>query len=639
MTALAGGTASGLATELADPPGHRHPRRCVRRLDEAENDDQLARLVRTCFRQTEQVRELAAKYVQAAAAPDGSGDIASLTWRIHARESDLPRRRRRRRDRRLSNRGRIILVIVLVGLFILATSLRGIAGVYTDYLWFDSLGLESVWRGIVGARLALGLIFTAAFFVFLFINLTIADRLAPNFRPQGPEEELLERYHEFVNRRSRLLRAAVALLFALIAGAGVSSQWNEWILFTHRQDFGVEDPQFHTDIGFYVFQLPFLSYVVSWLFAAFVIILIVTAVAHYLNEGIRVQVPGERVTPQVKAHLSVLLGILALIKAGDYWLQRYELTFSAQGAVDGATYTDINAQLPAIYLLLLISLLSFVLFIINIWRRGWVLPVLAVGLWGFVAIVAGGIYPRSCSGSAWSRQESAGSRPTSGATSRRPEPAMGLDDVEVRPFDYNEELTAQGPRGQRAHRAEHPIARPAVVATPTSACRRGGLLRVRRPGCRPLSDQRPDDPGHHLKPRAGPFRHPPVVLGRPARGVHPRVRTGSRPGRAVTSSGRPNFIVGSVPVENELGLPLDQPQIYVGEGLGGYSIVGATRSEVDYLDENGDTVSFEYDGTGGVDAEVVPPAGGLRPPLRRLGPRCLQLHRRRLADHVHPRHP
>ena len=77
----------------------------------------------------------------------------------------------------------------------------------------------------------------------------------------------------------------------------MSAEWNSWILFTNGGDFGIDDPQFGRDVGFYVFQLPFLSFVVDWLFASLLIVLIVTAVAHYLNGGIRVQPPSPRVTP------------------------------------------------------------------------------------------------------------------------------------------------------------------------------------------------------------------------------------------------------------------------------------------------------------------------------------------------------
>ena len=227
-------------------------------------------------------------------------------------------------------------------------------------------------------------------------------------------------------------------LLALIAGAGVSSEWNSWLLFTHARDFGIEDPQFGTDIGFYVFRLPFLSFLAGWLFAALLIVLIVTAVAHYLNGGIRMSAQRNRVTPQVKAHLSVLLGLLALVKAGGYWLQRFDLTVSSRGFVDGAGYTDVKAQLPAINLLLLISIASFLLFIVNIWRRGWTLPILGVGLWALIAVVAGAIYPQFVQ-----RVQVDPERAREGAarTSQRnieaTQEAMGLttDDIEVVPFD------------------------------------------------------------------------------------------------------------------------------------------------------------------------------------------------------------
>jgi len=77
----------------------------------------------------------------------------------------------------------------------------------------------------------------------------------------------------------------------LIFGVGVSSQWKQWVLFINHVEFGIKDPQFNKDIGFYVFQLPFLRFIANWLFAGLVIVLLVTAVAHYLNGGIRLQAP------------------------------------------------------------------------------------------------------------------------------------------------------------------------------------------------------------------------------------------------------------------------------------------------------------------------------------------------------------
>ncbi|HUS60586.1 MAG TPA: UPF0182 family protein, partial [Acidimicrobiales bacterium] len=348
--------------------------------------------------------------------------------------TDMPRR-----PPRAPGRGRAVLVIGAVVLFFGAASLRGIAGFYTDYLWFESLHLSGVWRGVLGAKLALAAIFTAAFFLLMWVNLVIADRLAPPFRPAGPEDEFIERYHEIVGGRTGWVRSGASVLLALIAGPPVAGEWNSCLLFTNGGNFGVKDPQFKTDIGFYVFKLPFLSFLTGWLFAALLIILIVTAVAHYLNGGIRVSARHNRVTPQVKAHLSVLLGVLALVKAAGYWLQRFDLTISTRGFVDGAGYTDVHAQLPAINLLVLISVASFALFIVNIWRRGWTLPILGVGLWALVAVVAGAIYPQFVQRVSVTPNEPDRERPYIERNIGATREAMGLadDDIEITPFSLN----------------------------------------------------------------------------------------------------------------------------------------------------------------------------------------------------------
>src|SRR5437660_11199470 len=121
----------------------------------------------------------------------------------------MPRGERLARRPRRSGRGRILLVVVAIGLFILITTVRSIASFYTGYLWFQSVGQTGVWRGVLGTKLTLAAVFIALFFVLLWINLMIADRIAPKFRPSGPEEELIERYHELVGRRTGLVRIAV----------------------------------------------------------------------------------------------------------------------------------------------------------------------------------------------------------------------------------------------------------------------------------------------------------------------------------------------------------------------------------------------------------------------------------------------
>jgi len=336
--------------------------------------------------------------------------------------------------RRFRLRGWIIALVVI--LLILLFSLRGLAGFYTDFLWFDSLGQGGTWRSLLAARVAPALVFTVAFFIIMFVNLVIADRLAPKYRSMGPEDELIARYHQVAGSYAGRIRVGVSLFFALIAGIGVSSQWKQWVLFTHSVKFGQKDPQFHKDIGFYVFQLPFLKFITEWLFAGLVIVLIVTAVEHYLNGGIRFQSPFQRVTPQVKAHLSVILAVMALVKTAQYYLGRFELNFSTRGVVEGASYTDVKAQLPALNLLIFISIFAAGLFIWNIQRRGWVLPIIAVGLWGFVSIVIGTIYPAAIQQFKVGPNEFQAEAPYIDRNIRATRTAFGLDQVNTDNFQF-----------------------------------------------------------------------------------------------------------------------------------------------------------------------------------------------------------
>ncbi len=334
-------------------------------------------------------------------------------------------------------RGWMIAVVVI--LFVLLFSLRGLAGFYTDKLWFTSLGQSDTWWDLLAAKIVPALVFTLLFFAVLLANLLIADRLAPRVRgmgPQTPEDEMVVRYQESTARYQGRIRVLVALFFALIAGIGVSAQWREWILFTNRTEFNIEDPQFHRDVGFYVFQLPFIEFIIDWLFAGLVIVLLVTAVAHYLNGGIRFQSPLTRVTPQVKAHISVILALMALVKTADYFFTKYALNFSRRGATDGASYTDVNAQLPALEFLLIVSVIAALLFLWNIWRRGWVLPVIAVGLWAFVSLIIGTIYPAAIQNFKVKPDELATERKFIDRNIDATRNAFGLSNVEVKPFAF-----------------------------------------------------------------------------------------------------------------------------------------------------------------------------------------------------------
>ncbi|MCU4185113.1 UPF0182 family protein [Acidiferrimicrobium sp. IK] len=292
-----------------------------------------------------------------------------------------------------SRRLRISLLVAVLVVIIGLISLRSLARFWTDYLWFQEVHFTSVFRGVLLTKVFLAAVFIAVFFVMMLASLTVADRVAPAILGPGPEDELVARYREAVAPRGRLVRLITAAVFAVFAGAGANSQWNNWDLFRYHVSFHTADPQWHRDVGFYVFQLPFIKFLLDWFFVAVVVVLIVTAVSHYLNGGIRFQGTGQRVSNAVKTHLSVLLAVLALIKAVDYYFQRLELVLSTNHVVDGATATNVHADAPAKQLLMVIAILAAVLFIVNVRQKGWTLPAVAVALWLLVLILVGAVYP------------------------------------------------------------------------------------------------------------------------------------------------------------------------------------------------------------------------------------------------------
>jgi len=501
-------------------------------------------------------------------------------------------------------RGWMIAAVVII--LVLLFSLRGLAGFYTDSLWFSSLGQGSTFRALLGAKAIPALVFTAVFFVLLMLNLVLADRLAPKVRPMGPptpEDELVARYQQATARYTGRIRVGVALFFALIAGIGVSSQWKQWILFTNATEFDKVDPQFHKDIGFYIFKLGFINFIIDWLFAGLVIVLLVTAVAHYMNGGIRFQSPMQRVTPQVKAHLSVILAVMALVKTAEYYFGRYELVLSDRGVVDGASYTDVKAQLPALNFLIFVSVIAAALFVWNIWRRGWVLPVIAVGLWGFVSLVVGTIYPAVIQNFKVTPNEYASEAPYIRRNIEATRDAFDLENVAVQDFEFTPNLDSSVVEANLATIDNARLWDPNIIQA-TYQTLQGfqtyykindvdidryvvdGQVRQVLISARDLNSN--ELPSQSWVNERLVYTHGYGAI--------------ASPSNAAESDGAPVFFLGDIPtVDNGLSLSGQRNEIYLGEGLNEYVVVGAKQDEFNFPREGQRDAQTRYDGDDGVE--------------------------------------
>jgi len=513
---------------------------------------------------------------------------------------DLPTRSPRPRvaRRRWWIIGAVVVIVVLLA------SLKSLATIYTDSLWFSSVGFHRVWSTLLAVKLGLFASFGAVFFVLLWANLVVCDRLAAGAPALDPEDELVRRYQQAIRPYAGRVYVAVAFVMALIAASGTVGQWNNWILFTHGVAFGVKDPQFHMDIGFFVFKLPFLSFLVNWSLVVLVVVLIVTAVFHYLNGGIRPQKASPRVRPVVKVHLSVLLALIAIVKAAGYVLQRYQLDVSTNGYVEGAGYADVHARLPALELLFFVSLFAAAILLYNIRRQGWTLPILAIGVWAFVALVIGVIYPAVLQALKVNPAQSTLEKPYIQRNITATRAAYGLDHVQVSAFKGNTSIA------------------PAAVAANLTTLENIRLWdpdpSISLPTFQKLQDVRSyytfQSVAIDRYTIGGTLR--PVIVG--VRQMNPTDLPSSSwvnthlqythgqglvlaLANQTTSNGNPVFSIEDVPPTSSSGFPtVAQPDVYFGLNDPGYVVANTHQSELDYQTSSGTDVETHYKGTGGV---------------------------------------
>ena len=408
-------------------------------------------------------------------------------------------------------------------------SLRSLAGLYTDSLWFSSVDLHNVFSTLLAIKLGLFGVFGAIFFAVLWVNLVVCDRIAGRDIVLAQEDELVRRYQQFVRPYAGRIYVGLAFVLALIGASGTVGQWNNWILFRHGGNFGVTDPQFHKDIGFYVFDLPFLTFVVDWTLAILIVTLAVSVVFHYFNGGIQPQRGVPRVRPPVKAHISVLLALIALDKAAGYVLQRWSLVNSQDGYVNGAGYTDVHARLPAETLLIYVSIFAAVILLFNIRRQGWTFPVLAIGIWAFVALVVGIIYPALLQALKVTPAQSSLEAPYINRNITATRDAYGLNNVTVHQFPASHEHQRQPDRRGRAHDRQHPAVGPGpddLAADVPAPAGHQVLLRVPLIGRGPLHPERVAHAGVDRRARHLGLRCALPVVGQHAPPVHPRERGG-----------------------------------------------------------------------------------------------------------------
>ncbi|GAA1480750.1 UPF0182 family protein [Gordonia sinesedis] len=296
----------------------------------------------------------------------------------------------------LSRRSKIVIGLGVAVLVLLLVGPR-VVSLITDWLWYSDVGYTRVFSTITWTRVVLFLATLVVVSLVIFGAVFLAYRSRPVFVPTAGPNDPLARYRAAIMSRARWFALVPPILIGILAGLVAQGSWATVQMFLHGTSFGERDPQFGMDISFYAFDLPFVRFILNMLFVVVVIAFVANMVTHYLFGGIRFGGGGTSgsISTAARIQLAVLAGIFLLLKAVAYWLDRYSLLSSQrkQEIFTGASFTDINAVLPAKLVLMSIAIICAIAFFAGVVLRDLRVPALATVLMLLSALLLGVGWP------------------------------------------------------------------------------------------------------------------------------------------------------------------------------------------------------------------------------------------------------
>ena len=493
-----------------------------------------------------------------------------------------------------------IAVLVLLGLFVYAAS-----SFWTEILWFQQMHATRIlltrW-GVIAGLAVVGVVLSVA---VLRIMIGLAHRHRVSSK-RGEAAANLRQYQDAIEPFKKLAFWLVALVLGIPAGLRLAEGWQTVLTWLNATPFGKTDPIFGWDISFFVFTLPFLELVVSFLLHLVILSLVVSTVASYLYGGLQV-VPRPHATAPVRRHLGILAAIASVIIGVQYWIGRYSLLTQSGDNIDGAMYADVNATLPAHSILAAISIAVAALFLVAAFRGTWRLPTIGVVVTVVAALVIGGAYPALI--------EQFRVRPNARSLNAQyiqhnidaTLEAYGLDDLDYQTYDATTTAQPGQLREDSESTSQIRLLDPQVIRKTVQQLqqsrpyysfdsgffvdrytingeRRDTVISMRELNLAGLSQEQQNWVNRHTV-----YTHGFGVV--------------AAYGNTITSDGLPAYWEQSIPSKGEIGEY--EPRVYFSQSAPDYSIVGGPEGtpnqELDYPDDNapGGQVSTTFKGNGG----------------------------------------
>lgn len=524
----------------------------------------------------------------------------------------------------LSRRGRVLVIVAAVFVALLLVGPRFI-DTYVDWLWFGELGFRSVFTTVLVTRLVVFLVAALLVGLIVFGALTLAYRTRPVFVPNAGPNDPVARYRMAVLSRLRFFAFGVPAVIGLMAGLVAQGYWPRIQLFLHGGSFGIADPQFGMDLGFYAFDLPFYRLLLTFLFVALFLAFLGSLVTHYIFGGIRLAAGSGALSKPARLQLIGLVGVLVLLKAVAYWFDRYELLSNTRAGkpFTGAGYTDINAVLPAKLILLAIALICAAAVFSALFLRDLRIPAIGLVLLLVSSLIVGAGWPMiveqfSVKPNAAQKESEFISR---SITATRQAYGLTEESVTYRDYSGNSPTDAKQVAADRATTSNIRLLDPNVISPAFTQFQQGknfyffpdqlsidryevnGALRDFVVAARELNPARLIDNQRDWINRHTVFTHGNGFIASPANTVRGIANDPNQNG------GYPEFLASVVGANGSVvspgPAPLDQPRIYFGPVIASapddYAIVGknGTDREYDY-ETNTETKNYTYTGAGGV---------------------------------------
>lgn len=511
------------------------------------------------------------------------------------------------------------LILPILALFLFMMS-SGVIRLIPDFLWFDSFGFSHLWLFVFKSKWLVFIVGTVVSYLWFLLNLKIVQRYSDidvtssplNFNtPFAQLNNLLTQlWNNAKSSQTQSLPSRVysivlhlgALVLSVIFGLTARANWQEYLAYFHQQDYGMTDPVFAHDISFYMFSLPVLDSLHSWLLGLVFMALGVVVWTYFSKSILFLIFSQHHLSSAIRRHVGVLLTCLVLLMGTGVLLSRYDLLFSSQGVVFGAGFTDIYVQLPVLYLKAGVLFVLSLLTLLWAFRGSIFAPVAGVAVYLLLSFLGGGLIPGVVQSYFVAPNEMVKEKPFIERNITYTREAYNLADIQTTPFKVSNTLTLDDLKRNETALRNIRLWNPEPLKQTFSQLQEIRLyyefsqvdvdrymidgqiqqvmLSPRELDVNQLTQQAQTWINRHMV-----YTHGYGVVMSPV--------------NEFSTEGLPLFYIKDLPPSSSKGLSVTRPEIYFGERATDYVITNTKQKEFDF--PKGDTnVYTHYEGTGGV---------------------------------------